>query len=204
MKTKTFWDIGHANAYLAGSIVTFQGQGFFINEVVPNKNSTSYSIIGRLGNINGKSLTVKYPDKDIDLTPPKLGMFPFLIDGIGELIKVERIPSRQWKIGLTSSNIAVAPIGKEGRRASGKQTVVVSDEMFMVIENKYPSIKTTMAYISSGMIPGCGISHHFALTPGQLYYRYQIPPVGTFSSRGIELLPEFSYLRELFNKEVVV
>src|SRR3546814_263156 len=113
MKTKNFYDIHQAYAYIADRVIRFKGQPVYVHEIgfydgPRGPYELIFRYIGEHPANFGKALT---NDPQIDMSPVPLGLLSYPgEDHRGswkKTVMVSRVPVRKWKWGLSVNNIHI-------------------------------------------------------------------------------------------------
>jgi hypothetical protein len=196
MQTKEFYDLQHAKSYLQGSIIRYRKRPIYITRLEQGKGERDYLIkYLSIGDIykEAEPKIGNFPDDAFDLNPVPLGMVN--IPG-GAVYYVERMPVRQWKIGLTSNNarsqrLIAGEVGVDHRH------LIHSKEMDKTIRGKYPKVPD----ILRAMHPSAAFSRRFAIHNGKLLYRTR-GQVGNIVRGQLRLNDKFFFLKEVLMEDL--
>ncbi len=136
---------------------------------------------------NGRFHVIYWGDDAIDYKPVPLGYVNYR----SSVMLVERLPMRQWKLGLARSNSKIQTW--HDQRCVDPGAVLDSKAMASCIMNKYPSM-TKVKKDMDGKQVGA-ISRDFLLrTDGKLYHRH-CGKVGTHTPK-LRLYDKYFYLQQ--------
>ena len=185
-------DISYAQAKLLDSVVSLNGSPVHIVDI----ESSGRTYVNHVAN----GVRAVTDLSELDLTPVKLGYANF-----GRFADYfMRIPSRQWKQGLRSSNVT-SPDGRSSRYLFQQGASLAN-----MVRGIYPSPADCVDALLNGEAESMAFSRHFSLRVTgvkkfRLHLLYKSRPVGTaeMGDRRLtfNLLPEFTYLSELLEEE---
>ncbi len=140
-----FYDFRHAAMRLDHSVVRLDDIPIYIEQVEcsndhfqANDCMISYSVVGDPRKC--KHYTTLY-NPHLNLTPVPLG----LVNLVGDVFAVGRLPQRQWKVGLTTTNIHVRKMSMGQQFFMNKQDMLRSSELKHTILDEYPSVAEILA-----------------------------------------------------------
>lgn len=189
-------DLAYANNRLGDSIVLHKGQPVYVVEVRGDEGGRA--IIRSIPQNN----TVGVPLSELDLTPVRLGY----VNEDGDAHYAMRVPSRQWRQGLRSSQLISLPSGNW----RGRNRITTSSNFANTVVGNYPSPISCYESIVNGEVNGQAFSRSFAIVRtnrrGPSYNLcYKATVVGTAhvgdSRMILTIAPKFSYLTELLEEE---
>ncbi|MCI0564269.1 MAG: hypothetical protein MN733_37825 [Nitrososphaera sp.] len=205
-----FYDRDHANNYLAGTIIRFEGRPTYVQNVdyVGPRSRKLLLIHSPLRSVK----TLQNKLEDFDLRPWKLGMYNFRIDGmIAEAAWMQRYPARRWKVGLDHASICVIPVRKAEdniifdiiRRGNQRATQwSYNEDMANMLEQIYPTLHEALLIIGRCTRRSVAFSPNFAVTgTKKLMYRHNDEPVGRIEDGRPVLSNEYAQLPDMLEEE---
>ena len=196
MYTKEFFDLQHAKSYLQGSIIRYRGNPVYVQHIASGANRGSYLITYHELNDVRDGINPKlgnFPDDAFNLNPVPLGM---LNVGSGSVAYVERMPVRQWKIGLTSGNSTSHDVFTGDRMVDHRRDIY-SVHMRDTILGKYPKLRTLLLQRT----PQAAFSRRFAIRKKKIFYRTR-GVVGYIRNGQPELDDKFFFLKEVLMEDL--
>lgn len=196
---KTFYDQEHADRYLRNSIITLKGEPIFIHKV--GKKGRVDIVYYYVAPFDGSLKTIACNDGDIDITPIPLGLTNTMYRGSPRVIDISRTPSRNWKVGLTKSNIKVKCL-ISGEELNGEK-YIPSVELCSTVKNKYPSYKIaveTMKEMREGTI---AFSRIFAIQSDlSLMHKHFTERVGSHGSGVPQLSEKYNWMAGILQESL--
>lgn len=200
MKNKKFFDVEHARLYLVGSIiridsapilvlnVSYSGAGYMTIQYRPIEKTEGNR------NINIKSLR-------IDMTPLPLGFINFREFGKKTVaLSTYRIPSRQWRIGLTTENLMIIP--QKYNNSETKRKIMKSIFFKRNVCGLFPKIKEIIEMIKNKEATSQAFSRDFAINKNKLMFIQVKEPVGKVFNDEVMLSDDYLYLNQLLEKVI--
>jgi len=170
---------------LHGSIIRIGGDPVHIDNIEHLAAHTfrlQYHLLG-----NGKFHIIQWGDEAINYKPVDLGYVNYR----NTVILVERLPMRQWKLGLCRSNCKI--MTWHNQRVVEPGRILDSKAMSATIKGKFPSVTKVKRDFDDK--PVGAISRDFLLrTDGKLYHRH-CGVVGRCSPN-IKLHDKYFFLQE--------
>ena len=196
MHTKAFYDLQHAKSYLQASIVRYLEKPIYITNIGISEQKKEFLLTYHdLKDIySGNNPKIgNFPDDTLDPNPVPLGMVN--IEG-STVFYVERMPIRQWKIGLTHSNTNSHCI-VEGYGARDHQKIIYSSNMTDTILNRYPNFQKILGMVN----PTGAFSRRFAISDKKLLYRTR-GRVGSIVNDKPKLKDKYFFLKEVLMEDL--
>lgn len=202
MRTKKFFDLNHARAYLQHTIIRVAGQPVYVMDVSQPRGDDLLLHYSLANNAGGRVKAVKVNHESVDMNPVPLGMTRYFNGVTWYTFYISRYPARRWKIGLSRDNIGVTdPTGEELQR-DYVQDLLPSPTLAETIMRKYLSLNEAKDELrkAKGCLP---ISWRFCFDhTGNLYYKMLCVPVGKVETNAVTLKDEFMYLREVMQEDI--
>ena len=204
MNYNGFYDINHAQSYLRRSIIRIEDEPIFVSEIEERKNKVGQSTLKILYHtiIGNEMKTINLKSPKVNLAPVPLGLVNIsLMPDSYDAVVVSRIPSRMWKIGLTTNNTQIVPV------AGKKKTIISSKDLFFsvsfrsTIVGAFPNYFDTVKKLEDGEYANTiAFNRHFAMQKRKtglylIYYKFDVI-VGKCSRAGPTLKQGFSFLKE--------
>ena len=201
MKNKKFFDLAHANLYLTGSIIRVEGVPVKVEEVVYknslNKRVLYYRRIGKKEKI--KDIPLK--SEKVDMNPVPLGFVNFSEFGLPKIaIRAYRVPSRQWRIGLTIENLKIVP--SKLNNPTMKRKIMESIHFKNSICGSFPNIEEIIEMIKNKKAISQAFSRDFAIDKKSLKFIQLKKPVGKIFRGEVMLFDDYLYLSQLLEKAI--
>lgn len=192
MSVKKFYDTNHANSYLSNSIIMLGEEPIYVRDVIrkDGKDLIRYLTEPFEGKIKSISLT----NKLVDFSPLPLGLANSLSRGQPRVVKISRMPTRNWKVGITRNNVMISDM------LSGERLLVdnyiPSIALCNTVKDIYPEYMEaidTMKTIKAGRV---AFSRKFAIDDHlRIRHIHFDDYVGVHGSGGPTLLPSFEWMR---------
>ncbi len=207
MQYNGFFDLDQMRAYLRRCVIRIEHEPIFVWEVEEKRNKggriTNRIIYTKLGLYNEEGPVIKnedisIKDKRVNFSPVPLGFVNFPEN---ECIIVNRMPTRNWKIGLCSNNITISPVAGKRERRDDINSLLVSVNLRNCILGIYPLFATALRLTNGGdVLDTIAFHRHFALQKRKeqvvlIYYKYKVA-IGSFKDGELNLRNSFSFLKE--------
>ena len=192
-----FYNSDHVYQYLSDSIIKIGGVPSLIIDVgKAGKTFKIYYIPSyNPDNVNPKSVLLT--DEDVNLSPICLGYFNKARFENSKVCKVLRKPSRDWKIGIHSSNIKCF----EYTDQIGE--LLHSRPLFNLMINNFPSFEEALNTINKKESTSVASNRKFALKGYNLHYLLIEEKIGIVEKNGsFSLLSGLEYLAESLEEAV--
>jgi len=199
MKYDGFYNRDQADNYLRGSVVRVGTTPAYItgvrwgrrNERGENRETVSYESL-----LNHRRRNILLKSTRLNLAPVPLGYIDY---GNGASLIVTRVPTRNWKMGLSQSNMKV--MDHRQCEVDRPRNIIRSTELGNTIINKFDSVERARATLKmAGGIKA--FDREFAIDSyDDLWYVNHNEPVGKMGNEP-DLLPQFNFLAEKL-KEVL-
>ena len=208
-----FFDTAHLNAYLAGTILQFQGQPSWVRAAEMVRKVPMVSHLPLREAVEGRDLRSS-PLHMFNLKPYPLGMYNFSVDGvIVEAAWMMRMPARRWKAGLDRHAIVIEPVRKAGdnvineilhrRESHVGASWHTNQDMADMLEGKYPKLHQALHMIGKRTRCSIAFSRNFAVTGTKnIFYRHHLEPVGTVVGGMPSLHPAYMDLRDILMEDM--
>jgi len=199
MKNKIFYDQDHASLYLQGSIIRVDSMPVWVERV--ERSHTTKSLMLQYRNLEtiGKSAPkIRLSSSRVDMTPVPLGFLNFSDFGRPNVVvRAYRIPSRQWRIGLTTDNLRLYPHKFDYSEPKSKviQSIYLKDSICGEFPSADEAIERTRTKVRS-----TAFSRTFAIERRKLKYIQVIEDVGEIHKGEIMLYDNYLYLSQLLEK----
>lgn len=197
-KYRGFFDTGHMNMYLSGSVIMCRNKPIYVAEVSEDEQII-YHWVGERGNDKLKAIHIY--DKRVDFNPVKLGFTNITYEKYEVTTALSRIPARMYKTGLHRNNTHGERIGHDLNITWPNETFTLSLSLKNTILGIYPSINSIMTRLRKGA-RSIAFSRHFCFGAEKenkdillYYYKYK-KPVGIWNGTEPRLLKEYSFLQE--------
>ena len=123
MKNKKFFNTDHAYLYLVGSVIRVDGLPVYVRNVTYSRETRrqilTYAPVENYD--EGRVDKIHLDSSRIDMNPIPLGFINFQEFGKPKItVGAYRVPSRQWRIGLTTDNMNIIPYRFSDRDAKKK------------------------------------------------------------------------------------
>ena len=201
MKNKKFFDIDHANMYLTESIIRVDSVPVRVEKVVYenalNRRVLYYKIIGKKEKM--RNISLRSPR--VDMNPLPLGFINFSEFGFPKkAIRTYRVPSRQWRIGLTTENFKIVPNVFDTHRM--KKKIMESIHFKNSVCGNFPNIEEIIKNIKDKKAISQAFSRDFAMDKNNLQFIQLKEPVGKIFKDEVMLFNDFLYLSQLLEKAI--
>jgi hypothetical protein len=157
---------------LRETVMSYKGKAFRIRDCYGSPDG--FVLVGYLIGSDEK-LEVLSDDSNLDHVPPKLGY----VNLNGSAIYVVRKPYRQYKRGLSKSNVHPPSAGSD-------------EPLRQIVEEDYPSYLVAKKAVEKSLCKSIAFHKLFALDKKGLHYCGM-----TVGNDKYELLPEFNYLSSI-------
>lgn len=204
MRNKKFYDSQQASQYIRNTVFRVGEEPIYAYDVQASdarghKLTVTYSA---LTDMNGTPQNINIDDKSIDMNPVPLGMTNYFNGEGHTALFVSRFPARKWKIGLAIENLSIKYLG--GNSATGDLRRVIFPTKLLVntIKGEYLSPQECMKQLKryGGSI---AFSRRFAVDSlGGLFYKDAPDKVGSLTTSGADLNPEFMFLKEILEEDI--
>lgn len=197
----SFFDLEHAKNYLCNSIIMIDNIPAIVKNVTRNRVDNSFKLhfVPSISENSENRKTIDLNDENVSLKPFLLGMCDIL--GINNAYTVHylcRMPSRQWKIGLSTRVLSVVKIC--GFNNYNTRSVLSSVGLVNTIQNNYPDLDQARSILQNhDETLGVSFSRHFSLEEENRINYKNHGCVGLFKSNksaDFELFEPYFYLRE--------
>ena len=203
MKTKEFFNLDHASAYLNGSLVRYNGEICFVDGVGGSKRSGFSVNLADLISGSHRFSDISVKADGLDMNSPPLGFVNVPLSKGNAVVRAMRIPSRTWKIGLTVGTLFVDVLDRDiDKPVAASTSLFHHDSLRRTILGNFPSFTDSINHVAMNVNTSMAFSRRFAVrTNGSLYHIFHGSPVGTFKANGsVELLPTFKFLKESLDR----
>ena len=199
MRNKTFYNIDHANMYLADSIILYDGKPIKVLNVWRESRKTyiSYKKLYYTYRESNEH-KIELSDPKIDMTPVKLGFVNSNLLSLRGAIATFRSPYRQYKIGLSRNNIIIIP--PVSVRDADK--LLYSRGMYNTICDKFPTFrKASIRAKDKGV--NVAFSRRFKVSPNQnIFYIHSGQTIGQIiHHRETSLHNDFGFFYEQLEQD---
>lgn len=200
MKNKKFFNTDHASLYLVGSIIRIDGLPVRV-ENIEYKNSLRrqilfYHSIGKREKVKSISLE----STRVDMNPIPLGFINYKEFGENKAIRAYRIPSRQWRIGLTAENLRIIPNTLDGFQI--KRKIIESIYFKQSVCGNFPNIEEIIKMIKDRKATSQAFSRDFAIDKKHLKFIQLKNHVGKIFREEVMLFDDYLYLSQLLEKAI--
>jgi len=199
MRNKKWYNAGHAENYLSGSVIRIDNVPCYVCSVGESKMEY-YPITEKN---NHRVIDLDHPA--IDLNPMPLGFLSLReTDNFHSSSYLKRGPYRQWKVGTTARNtISANPFKHAIKSSPMMQYILRSQEFCDTVAGKYIDPEQAHALSAKNEQGAFAFSRRFAVFKDFLLYKDLQEPVGTVSKDGTVLLHEdFTYLTDMLNEDL--
>jgi len=201
MKNKKFFNTDHANLYLVGSIIRVDGLPVYVRDITYNRTMRrqilTYAPVENYD--EGKVSTIGLNSSRVDMNPIPLGFINFQEFGKPKIaVSAYRVPSRQWRIGLTTNNMSILPSRFAGHEA--KKKVIQSIHFKKSVCGQFPKVEEIIEMIKNKEATSQAFSRDFAIEKNKLKFIQLKPPVGKMFKGELMLFDNYLYLSQLLEK----
>jgi len=209
MTTYDFSDASHAEGYLAGSVIRIGNDPIYITRVRSARTAgyNLYYIPTTLYSERDDPQGVEqilFNDPTVNLSPVPLGM----VNIEGDTIYLQRIPYRQWKIGLTPRNCYAYSYSNNDDNIMWRRYIRHMGFIHCV-RNEYPTYEQVISDVvvnTDRYRPWVSaFSRNFAINrAGEVfYYILGDVPIGKVNqeTNSIQLLDDRFYLQQLLEQD---
>ena len=205
MKNKKFFNLDQVNRYLNDCVIRFEGEPIYISGVDTGRHGKNFQLFYyKLGDDSREQKTILSDNSGIDMNPVPLGLLSLKSSPKDRYSTsmLERIPYRQYKIGLTRGNFKQRYVHPDYSMKYGASTsgLLLSKELRDTILGNYPSY--TEAYKASkdnGTV--VAFSRRFSIVNDKLYFKGRQVPVGEANSKLPKLSDEAFFLKEILEED---
>lgn len=201
MRNKKFFNIDHANLYLVGSIIRVNDLPVYVRNVTYSraikKQILTYAPVENYD--EGKVDKVYLNSSRVDMNPIPLGFINFKEFGKPRIaVGAYRIPSRQWRIGLTTDNMRIIPHRFDGYEA--KRKVIHSIYFKKSVCGQFPTVEEIIEMIKNKEATSQAFSRDFAIEKNKLMFLQLKAPVGKIFKNELMLFDDYLYLSQVLEK----
>ncbi len=201
MKNKKFFNIDHAHLYLAGSTIRVDGLPVYVRGITYNsvvrRQILVYAPVENYDERKADKISLN--SARVDMNPIPLGFINFQEFGKPKIaIGAYRIPSRQWRIGLTTDNMRIVPHRFD--EYERKKKIIHSIHFKNSVCGKFPKIAEIIEMIKSKEATSQAFSRDFAIEKNKLKFIQLKPPVGKLFKGEPMLFDDYLYLGQLLEK----
>ncbi len=201
MKNKKFFNIDHAHLYLAGSTIRVDGLPVYVRDITYNRVVRRQILVyAPVENYDEQKVDkINLSSSRIDMNPIPLGFINFQEFGKPKIaIGAYRVPSRQWRIGLTTDNMRIVPYRFD--EYESKKKIIHSIHFKNSVCGKFPKITEIIEMIKSKEATSQAFSRDFAIEKNKLKFIQLKPPVGKLFKGELMLFDDYLYLGQLLEK----
>lgn len=212
MYVKEFVSTQHANQYLSGSLVRVEDEPFIVSDIISDKR-TKYAI-GYFTSSERGGDTKHIKLNEINSCSVPLGYVLVKSRSACITFYVSRLPSRQWKVGLTRRNMQTRKIWDPRyvvMRSYTPESLLQSDELAKTIKNIFPSYKEVMKMLDKFSIGSSApFSRNFCVLSTKerdepvlkLHHKNHIKAVGECKEDGPILYSKYQFLQQVLEKDL--
>lgn len=201
MKNKKFFNIDHARLYLIGSIIRVNSLPVYVKDITYNRALKKQILIyAPVENFDEEKVYKVHLDSSrVDMNPIPLGFINFKEFGKPKVaISAYRIPSRQWRIGLTTDNMRMIPYHFDGYET--KRKVIHSIYFKRSVCGQFPKVEEIIEMIKNKKAMSQAFSRDFAIEKNKLIFLQLKTPVGKLFKNELMLFDNYLYLSQLLEK----
>ena len=205
---KKFYNRDHITSYLTNSLVMHEKYPFFVREIGDSERNGYYQVYGR--HTHKLEPTTVLSSKELNCTSPRLGYV--YLQNSKKTYSVMRMPSRNWKVGLTHRNMFVfSPTGYEQSGRIDYRDLLTSSSLGRAIMGNFiPYEKARDKLVKDAenftRKQGIAFDRNFMVMKTDhgdpvLMNSHHFTPIGKVDDNGEPVLHEkYSYLKELLEK----
>lgn len=201
MKNKKFFDTNHAHLYLVGSIIRVNGLPVYVRDITYSRALRKQILVyAPVENYDENKVNkVGLNSSRVDMNPIELGFINFQEFGKPKIaVSIYRIPSRQWRIGLTTDNMTIVP--SRFNVYETKKKVIHSIHFKKSVCGQFPKVEEIIEMIKSKEATSQAFSRDFAIEKNKLKFIQLFPPVGKLFRGELMLFDDYLYLSQLLEK----
>jgi len=201
MKNKKFFNTDHANLYLAGSTIRVDGVPVYVRDVTYSRPLRRQILIyAPVENYDERKVNkINLSSSRVDMNPIPLGFINFQEFSKPKIaVSAYRIPSRQWRIGLTTDNMRIVPHRFD--EYENKKKIIHSIHFKNSVCGQFPKLEEIVEMIKSKEATSQAFSRDFAIEKNRLKFIQLKDPVGKLFRGELMLFDDFLYLGQLLEK----
>ena len=206
MRDYRFYNTAQMNAYLNNSVIRVDNEPVYVLEGYNTQSGQpklAYCFLGKRRESKNKSVLIY--SKNVDLSPIPLGFMNNITDDKNQIAVVNRRPARNWKMGLSDTNMKISNPIKYLGYTPGPTTeaVIVSENLRRTVIGLYPGFEQALKDLKKGPFPNSiAFARHFCLEKEDKkaainlwYYKYE-KAVGCIDESIPILNQKFNFLAE--------
>jgi hypothetical protein len=210
MRYNGFFDIHQMRSYLRRSVIRVDDIPAYVDEIEEGINKAGkrvYKILyTRLERRINRKVNIK--SKRVNLLPVPLGFCNYGLVEKDNCFIASRVPSRMWKIGLSSNNLQIRPVAGKLKVGISNLDLIRSVSLSDTILGNFPSYKNSREKaLWKGPFHTVAFHRHFAVQHRHhikkrlslIYYKFNVP-VGFCDDDGAKLKPDYMFLQEHLNE----
>lgn len=191
MEHDFFYNTDHLHQYLSNSIIKIDGIPSIIQNVTRAGKTFKLYYLPSYNPEDIKNKSIMLADEAVDMSPICLGYFNKSRFENYSTYRVFRKPSRDWKIGISSINIASIDY------TGDIENLLYSKYLFDLMINKFPSFEEALEIIKKKEKNNVAFNRSFALKGYNIYHCLIEKKIGTVEKNGsFYLFDGLEYLEE--------
>ncbi|HKI62905.1 MAG TPA: hypothetical protein VKA31_11480 [Mariprofundaceae bacterium] len=205
MKSKSFYDLDHARAYLSNSMVLIRKRVAMIDNVAHGGEKGQFTLTFRYVSDPNTPRVINYPNPLVDFTPFPLGWYARKRPKQGfKAYYMSRRPTRGWKVGLTAHTLAFQRPGKPSGRyqPTDPDPLIWTREFDKMVAGEYESYIRAFRIVQRSKTSEVPFSRRFVVTVDGVFYRFLADPVANATADGPQLFDDYRYLAEALQEDM--